>query len=385
MRAWTLLTIAALAVGCSDAEPGPVAFPPAIAPGAAFASTSILVVSSEETGENLAVLALDLATGELGQLPGSPANVGVGITDVESLAADPARRRVFFGSNLNGAIAVCDLDANGVPDSVSGSPFAAEHPGVSVVKPSPAGNMIYVGYHAQSTLSRYDVAADGTLTLAQSIPAGPSSHVETMLLIGDVLYVGFEQGSNIIGYRLDANGAFQTDGQGSPTIVTNTTTNARPDYLATTNGRLYCSLANDGSVDAFTIEADGSLTRIAGAPYTFPGITQFELIAVQPGGAHIAVGAEKPSAAVGLYTVNGDGSLTPAGEPLVVHERAGGPEGMAFSADGRFLYVCDHIGQGLYVFEISGSQIMFAATPRYALPGKQIDVIRLDIAVGNAP
>ena len=110
-------------------------------------------------------------------------------------------------------------------------------------------------------------------------------------------------------------------------------------------------------------------------------MAQFELISVQPGGAHIAVGAEFPTASVGLYAVNGDGSLTPAGAPFVLHDRGGGPEGMAFSADGRFMFVCDHVGIGIYVFEIIGSQIAYAATPRYFLPGRPVDVMRLDLSV----
>ena len=81
------------------------------------------------------------------------------------------------------------------------------------------------------------------------------------------------------------------------------------------------------------------------------------------------------------YTVNSDGTLTPAGDALILHDHKGGLEGMFFSADGSFLFVCDHIGQGLYVFEITGSTIGFAATPRYELPSRQIDVLRLDVAV----
>ena len=151
----------------------------------------------------------------------------------------------------------------------------------------------------------------------------------------------------------------------------------RPDYLVQLGARLYCSLAQDASIDAFDIGAGGALTRLAGAPYAFPGLELFELISVQPGGAHIAVGAEVPSAAVGIYVVQADGSLTPAGPPLVLHDRKGGPEGLTFSADGRFLYVCDHIGEGLYAIELTPSGLALSDPPRYELPGRQIDIVRL--------
>ena len=378
-----LVSLLLVAVGCSGSgsAAGPVTDPPAAAPLAGFASGSILVVSSEATAQGLAVLSLDAATGEVGLLPGSPADLGVAITDAETLAADPSRRRVFFGSNTGGRIAVFELDAMGTPVPVVGSPFLAERAGVSVIKASATGSTIYVGYHLDNVISRYDVGAAGALSLAQTISTGASRHIETMILIGDVLYVGFESTSRIVGYRIDALEAFATDVQGDPTVVADVATNRRPDFLAAIGDRLYCSLAQDSSIDAFTVESDGSLTRLAGAPYAFPGIDLFELIAVQPGGNLIAVGGERPSAAMGLFAVDGDGSLTPAGAPFVMHGRKGGPEGLVFSADGRFLYVCDHVGEGLYVFDVSGGFLDAAATPRYALPGRQIDVIRLDLAV----
>jgi len=377
MRIPQFLTCAtvAIAFGCSSDAGGPVALPVALAPLAPFASDTLLVVSSEDTSESLAVLALDTATGEVGLLPDSPASLGVTVGDAETLAADPARRRVFFGSNKGDGIAVVDLDGAGRPVPVTGSPFASESTGVSVIQAAPTGDLIYVGYHATNLLSRYSVSAGGSLTLEQSITTDTNGHVETMLLVDDVLYVGFESSSRIVGYRLDGTGAFAA----GPQVVADVLTNARPDYLRRIGDKLYCSLAADGSVDAFAIEADGSLTRLAGAPYAYPGIGAFELIAVQPGGARIAVGAETPSAAIGVYLVNPDGSLAPAGEPLILHERKGGPEGMAFSADGRFLFVCDHVGIGLYVLELSGDLLEFSPTPRYRLPGRQIDILRLDL------
>jgi len=381
MRMRSLLFALAFLAACSDNELAPVADPPALAPLAPFASDTMLVVSSEGTLQNLAVLSLNTATGAVGSLPGSPVDVKANIGDAETLAADPARRRVFLGSNIDGVIAVCDLDLAGRPVPVAGSPFAAERRAVSSMRITPAGDSLFVGYHAESILSRYAVSPAGTLTLAQSIPTVAGSFVETMRQVGNVLYVGFLTTSNIVGYQLDGGGAFVVDGDGLPTIVADVTTAERPDDLIAIETRLYCSLAQAGAIDAFTVGGDGSLTRLAGAPYTFPGIGGFELIAAQPGGAFIAVGAETPTAAVGLYAVAPDGTLIPNGAALTLHDRRGGPEGLTFSADGRFLFVCDHVGQGLYVLETTGGVPAFAAMPRFELPGRQIDVLRLNIAV----
>jgi 6-phosphogluconolactonase (cycloisomerase 2 family) len=380
MKLAALVLPLALAACSGGGAPGPVPEPLAVVPPPGFASDTVLVVSSEETAGSLAMLSVETATGELGYLPGSPADVGVRIGDVETLAADPARRRVFFGSNVSGRIAVVELDAAGAPVPVAGSPFAAERTQVSRIEVAPSGGAIYVGYHGEQLLSRYDVDAAGALTLAQSVSTAPSGFVETMLRVGDVLYVGFRDSSDVVGYRLDGD-AFATDGAGAPVVVADVAVNPRPDHLIELGGRLYCSLSADGSIDAFTIEADGSLTRLPGAPYDYPGLGAFELMAASPGGDRIAVGAETPSATVALFAIAPDGSLAPTGSPLVVHGRKGGPEGIVYSADGRFLFLCDHVGQGLYVLEVVGDEVSFAPTPRYDLPGRQIHVLRLELAV----
>ena len=377
-----LITVTALAAGCSADDPVAPNEPLPVIPGQGFASGTAFVVSSEATDDSLAALSMDTDTGRLGMLPGSPFNSGIVIGDVETLASDPSLRRVFFGGSANGggALGVFDIEATGQLIQVSGSPFVAERDTPSVIKASPSGDMIYVGYHNDSIISRYTVDGAGILTLAQTISTAPASHVETMLQVGNVLYVGFLNDSQIVGYQLESDGVFSVDGMLNPITVANVTTNLRPDYLNVIGDKLYCSLANDGSVDAFQIEANGDLTRLAGAPYPFPGIGLYELIAVRPGGSHVAVGSELPPA-VALYTVNGDGSLSPSGQPVVLHDGQGGPEGMAFSADGRFLYVCDHIGGGLYAFEIVNDVLGFAPEARYELPGSQIDILRLDIDV----
>ena len=110
MRA--IFVLALFAVGCGgggdDDQSGPVADPQAVSPVPGFATDEILVVASEANDRSLALLSIDPASGTLGYLPGSPIDLGVSISDVESLAADGARRRLFFGSDLTGAIAVAE-------------------------------------------------------------------------------------------------------------------------------------------------------------------------------------------------------------------------------------------------------------------------------------
>ena len=82
-----------------------------------------------------------------------------------------------------------------------------------------------------------------------------------------------------------------------------------------------------------------------------------------------------------FYALRYDRSLTPEAQPLRLSGEVGGPEGMAFTADGRFLYVCDHIVGGLFVIDVGDGTLHLSTPGRIDLPGKQIDVVRMDIAV----
>ncbi len=381
-----LLLAVAAAAGCRDSSRG-APFP---APGGLLASpvsaTSVLIVTSEGTPLSIALLGLDPATGLLTLDDDSPRDIGAPIGDVETLAFDPARRRIFMGSDQAGRIAVVTVTAQGRLDPVPGSPFLAERARPSSLTLSADATVLWVGYELEFVISAYAVdPASGAITPIAGSPfptgAGPNvgTHVEHIMRSGDLLFAACRDTSNICLLRIDAaTGALAPTG-------TAVTTNVRPDYLREIGDRLYCSLSGDGSVDAFDVDrAAPTLTRLAGAPYKFPGIGIYEHIEVHPGGALIAVGSELP-AAVALYAVNpADGTLAPTGAALVLHPGQGGPEGMEWSPDGRFLYVASHVNEpGVYAFELAGGALQPASPARYVLPGRQIDLLLAPLPISR--
>jgi len=342
----------------------------AIGPG--FASNTVLIVTSEGTPRTLAILSVDVVSGRLGLMPGSPADVGAPVNDVETLAVDTLRRRVIVGSSLTGVIAVVSIAADGSIAPVAGSPFAAERAAPSVCFLN--GDVLYVGYEGDSVISQYavDPATGALSTLAPTLTIA-GTHVESIARSGDFLFVGCNTTSNIVTLAIDpATGVLSTTGLAIAT-------NVRPDYLRVLGSRLYGSLSADGTVDAFDINpATGALTRLAGAPYPYPGLGIYEHIEVQPGGQFVAVGSELPPAAA-LYAVNADGSLSPSGTAQVMPGTQGGPEGMEFTPDGRFLYVANHIESGIYVFPVGTGTL--GAPRRWRLEGAQIDLALVGMSV----
>ncbi|MFQ5505883.1 MAG: beta-propeller fold lactonase family protein [Planctomycetota bacterium] len=372
-----LLAAAGLLSGCDSEGVSPFCRP-GVPAGAGFPSNLTLLVSSEATPLTLAVLSLDQVDGRLGVV-GGPLDVNASISDAETLAADEANRRIYLGSDLSGTVAVVTMDGTGKLTPVSGSPFSLEAPQPTVVRLNTASNVAYVGYRDQSFLSRYPIDP-ATGALGSALPKVPinGTFIETMQRLGDLLYVICNTTSNILAFRIEADGTL-TD------LGVNVPLDPRPDYidfvtdsLAGTN-RLYVSLTA-GSIDAFDVNtATGALARLPGAPYPFPGLTTFELLRASPDGQFIAVGSERPPAA-GLLRVESDGSLTPV-HSQVMSEGTGGPEGMVWTPNGRFLLVANHLLGGIHVYERVGELLRTGPVPCYTLPGRPIDLVMTSMAV----
>lgn len=370
MQFIVLITLALCSCSDSSSSRNSIrgAVPGGVAPGPGFPSQVTMTVSSRNTARTLSLLSVNQSTGELGLLPGGPVDVGTPIADVETLAVDAFNRRVFLASNLNGMISVSDIDLAGTPSPIVGSPFPSESAEPTVLSLGPNRDVLYVGYAKENFISLLTV---NTTTGAIGAPVAPAvvingRGIETMKQLGDLLYVFCNETSNILCLRIEANGTLTN-------LPVNVSLPSRPDFADFIGNRLYVSTGGS-EFEGFNLDpSTGDLTRIQGSPWVFPGLDRYELIRAHPSGDFIAVGAEEP-ANVGLLAVNStDGTLSLV-NVLGLTNNIGGPEGIFWEPLGRFLYVCDHIGEGIFVFELVNGRLQPATTPRYRLPGGQIDM-----------
>ncbi|MDF1663994.1 MAG: hypothetical protein P1V97_19650 [Planctomycetota bacterium] len=373
MKKVQLIALMTLALSsCSDSSssrtPRSLPVPGGIAPVAGFPSQVTMTVSSRNTARTLSLLSVDQSTGELGLLPGFPLDVGAPVGDAETLAVDAFNRRVYLASNINGMIAGSNIDLAGRATPIAGSPFASEGAAPTVLSLGANRDVLYVGYENENFISLLSV---NPTTGVVGAPISPplvinGNFIETMKQLGDLLYVFCRNTSNILCLRIEPNGTLTT-------LPVNVSLPSRPDFADFIGNRLYVSTAGS-ELEGFDLDpSTGDLTRIQGSPWVFPRLDRYELIRAHPSGDFIAVGAEDP-ANVGLIAVDSvDGSLSLV-NVLGLTPNVGGPEGIFWEPSGRFLYVNDHIGEGIFVFELVNGRLQPAATPRYRLPGGQIDM-----------
>ena len=350
---------------------------PGVPPGGPLASDTILVSVSQATGQSLSIYGVDTATGGLGTMAGSPADVGVPAGPAASIALDVANRRLFVASDLASTIAVTSIDAHGAPVPAAGSPFATESSGPSAIGLGPNSATLYVGYSGGSSISEYAVdATSGALTKLAGSPVslgggrGPASFAR----LGDLLFVACKDTSNIRTIRIAGDGSVSASGQLTATLT-------HPIDLKILGSRLYASLCdcdgNKGSIDVFDINATaGTITRIPGAPFQFAGLDGFPHLAIHPSGTTLAVSIRTPPQ-IALFGINADGSVVPQGsQPL--HTGNGGPQTLAWSADGQFLYVADNSDTagtaGIYVLELVSGALRASTPLRYTVPGGPVGI-----------
>jgi 6-phosphogluconolactonase (cycloisomerase 2 family) len=379
MRKRIFMLCLALVLGCSSSSRSSNArvFPAGVAPGPGFPSAVVLAVSSRGTSESLSLLSIDQVSGELGLLPGSPIDVGTPVGDFETLAVDAFNRRIYLGSDSNGLISVSSVAGDGSLSPIAGSPFLSERGSPTVLVLNPNRTAIYVGYAGDNVVSQLSVdPATGAIGAALGPPVTINGvHVETMRLLGDLLFVFCRNTNNILCLRVESNGTLTPLGLNEPL-------QGRADYADFIGQRMYVSTGGNFFYGFDVDPATGALTALPNSPWTFPGLSRYELIRADPSGQFIAVGAEEP-ASIGLLKVEANGSLSLVN---IVSQTnlVGGPEGIFWEPNGRFLYVADHIGLGLFVYELVNGQLAPAAVPRYRLPGGQIDLVVSPMSV-NPP
>jgi 6-phosphogluconolactonase len=266
--------------------------------------------------------------GNIGALPGSPFTTG--FTVPLGVAPDPDGGHLFAWNHsaASPSINASTINANGTLSNIPGSPFSLTPPSINPFAGSvaPDGDHLYVPNEdnnpagAPETVSTYSVAANGALTRIQTIASGnPANQGNPFGSVitpnGNFLYVSNpDDGANgtISGFQVNPDGTLTTIDV-SPGVAGNWL-NATPGNhplnaaVSPDGNHLYVATRASNTVNAYTINADGSLTPIPGQPFATDG-TNGKALALTPDGKRLYV-SNNGSKNITGFNVAGDGSLT---------------------------------------------------------------------------
>jgi 6-phosphogluconolactonase (cycloisomerase 2 family) len=134
--------------------------------------------------------------------------------------------------------------------------------------------------------------------------------------------------------------------------------------VAPNSPRVYVLNQTGGNITAFLLDpSSGSLTLItnppgngAGSTTTYGGFTNPTAIAMAPQGNFLFVASPSQHSIFAFAVNNSDGSLAPAGAPLVVSATAA-PTGLVVHPSGKFLYATDPANNSVLAFTIQNGAL----------------------------
>ena len=224
----------------------------------------------------------------------------------------------------------------------------------------PSKNFVYVANFGSNDVTKYTRnSTTGIITPLGSVPPTPVGTGPIALATdskGQFLYV-LNQGASstpnsgsISAFSIDTVRGLLTELSGSP-FATQTT----PTSLAVSqsSGFLYVANGTQGSVSAFAIGSDGTLSQLTGSPFSTGAGTNVSWVTVDPKGRFVYAADFANSTIVG-FSIQSNGVLSPlGGSPF----GAGGtqPSGLSIDATGAFLYVANQGSNSISALSIAGS------------------------------
>ncbi|HEY0162438.1 MAG TPA: beta-propeller fold lactonase family protein, partial [Edaphobacter sp.] len=182
------------------------------------APTGNYVFAALGTGGEV-VFTLNTTSGAVAQV--QHLSVGSVQTNDNALAVDSTTAHLYIArSGNNGGIAVYTVGANGVLNSISGSPFAAGGQPYSLTMDT-SGKYLYAANRTDGTISGYTIGTDAGLTALANSPFSSGSLVGSLAVDSSGLYLfaGSEGGSPDLGMF-----SFDTTALGQINLIKSITT-----------------------------------------------------------------------------------------------------------------------------------------------------------------
>jgi hypothetical protein len=284
----------------------------------AVAPTRNLLFVSNSADSTITSFTLDPCTGELTAV-GTPVASGGTMGLGGSLAVDKDGNFLFVGNDTTGNISVFAIAATGALTPVAGSPFALPPApfGADGITLNAVGNTLYVAganLGLGNALAVMSVAANGTLT---AIAGSPFAYTGTGTISSFAfasptlaLAASFGATNDVSSYSIGANGA--------PTLLHSLTLGNNNQAITTARSGQLAVVSGGGlaSISIIQVAFDGTLTQVAGSPFTTAAATSGYAL-VNPSGSFLyategnQIEAFKMDSAGALTSINTYPLITP--------------------------------------------------------------------------
>jgi 6-phosphogluconolactonase (cycloisomerase 2 family) len=258
----------------------------------------------------------------------------------------------------------------GVLTALAGSPLAAG-PTVQSIVIHPSKKFLYAANAGESDVSLFTISSSGGLSeVTPRTNVGTAPTLLAMDPAGSYLYVGNSGSTNISVFSINAStGGLTAVGAPVPTGISPLNMKLSP-----AGNVLYVTGAGvpEGYIEVFSINA-GVLT---GIQVTQPGANPYGL-AINPAGTYLYT-ANAGDNSISEFTINADGSLTPAAAAVGLAYSS--PVALLVDNSGKYLYVADSTNLVGYSIGAGGGLSLLSASP--FITGPQPDFIASD-STGN--
>ena len=237
----------------------------------------------------------------------------------------------YVANDLDSTVAAFSIDTGGTPGTLTliGTVGTGGTNARSVTV-DPTGHYAYV---ANGTVSAFSIGADGALTLIGTVVTGGGSNSNPDSVTVDptarYAYVANYGNGSVSAFAIAADGTLTLigtvmTGSGGPSA--NNSLGSEPSSVTVDPAGHYAYVANqtDGTVSAFSIGTDGTLTLI-GTAVTGSGPHSFPLSVNVDPMDHYAYVANSGDGTVSAFSIGTDGTLTLIGTVMTGSGATSGP------------------------------------------------------------
>jgi len=303
----------------------------------------------------------------------------------------PGNHFAYVANASDATLSAFQLNVStGALTALASSPVAVTGgSGLSEVRIDPTGKFVYVISENTDEVYGFTINTnDGSLTAIAGSPFGTGIKPQSLTFNagGAFLYVLNVTGNGTVptisGYSVNASTGVLT-ALGSPTHIT---AGHNPGQIIRAGNYLYVTITNANAIDAFVINADGSITESTDPNAPYPADLGPYGLAANPAGTVLySANAGSGTGSISSWKINvGDGSLTSFCDPNPCSLPIPAYGDIGIDPQGKYLFVTEQLsGKGLVdVYPIDTSSATGLGSPvtnsPFATGGQKPNAISFD-------